>query len=517
MNRKYITILFLLAVTGIWFAACRKDHSTLDLNKSPDVKFDTVGASSFSVYQFERIVIKPKLITSIPESDLSFTWRVNLGSGDTLFQVVSTERDLDYEMRFKPNAAGKYHLVTCTVKEKNSAIEYVMAWPVVVRNNIGEGLVVAETKDNVNTDISHIMSPEVTSAFNKVSVKHHIYSAINGTTIPGLVKQMRFARMGTNDVMQAITDNGIFRYNTLDYTYSGTNNELFFTNVTPLKPQALGGIYQGDIYIGDNRFTVTYLNVAKKFGAPYDVKFVVPKQVALNGNSGSASSLGSYEPPYKVNFYDEVNGHFVNLSDQQFGDTKMNAYASNTTTPFNPGNTPNKVNLAAGVSPDRGFLHLLKDKTTGKVELYIFDAGFEQGTTVTPPNAIAFHDLSAGPDIQNASFFVMPDNQKVIYYATSTKIYAALYGASSPVFEERYTIPAGEQISTLQMYLQSGYPLTAPFITTNNKQLVMSTWNGTEGKVYLLPMINPGLGTIDVPNIKTFDGFDKITAIAPQK
>jgi hypothetical protein len=133
------------------------------------------------------------------------------------------------------------------------------------------------------------------------------------------------------------------------------------------------------------------------------------------------------------------------------------------------------------------------------------------------PAPKAVYNITSAPDISNATRFVFLDDQKVMYYATSSKIYAMLYSTTSPVFEERYSAPAGETITTLQVYQQVGYPTTTgPFIGTNNKQLIMSTY-GTEGKVYLMPIINAGLGNIDNGNIKTFGGFGKITAITPQK
>ena len=96
-----------------------------------------------------------------------------------------------------------------------------------------------------------------------------------------------------------------------------------------------------------------------------------------------------------------------------------------------------------------------------------------------------------------------------------------IYSSGSPVFEERYAAPAGEEITTLQVYQQSDYPFRyegwdPPYIETNNKQLVMSTYDGSEGKVYLLPLVNTGIGNIDDANIKVFTGFDRVTAITTQ-
>ena len=45
-----------------------------------------------------------------------------------------------------------------------------------------------------------------------------------------------------------------------------------------------------------------------------------------------------------------------------------------------------------------------------------------------------------------------------LYYATSDKIYAMLYSTNTPSFELKYTAPSGEEITTLQVYQQAGYP-----------------------------------------------------------
>ena len=135
------------------------------------------------------------------------------------------------------------------------------------------------------------------------------------------------------------------------------------------------------------------------------------------------------------------------------------------------------------------------------------------------PIAKAFFDLSTAPDINNAVHFVVLNDQNVLYYATKTKIYAVLFGTSVPTFSDRYTAAAGEEITTLQIYQQWDYPSRSggDFIATNNKQLIMSTYKGTEGKVYILPMINVGVGNIDLPKVKSYGGFGRITAIATQQ
>ena len=509
---KNIKILIRLAfiLLGTTTFSCYDDLSSLDVNPIQGVVVDTTGTSTLSVYQFDHLVVAPKLITGLSESDLSYKWRINLQPDDTLFQVIGEEKNLDYEIRFKPNAAGKYHLLYYTVTDNTTGLDYITSWPVTVRNNIGEGLVIAETQDGINSDLSHIMYSGVTTGYTGESVKHKVYSAINGSTIAGIVKQMRFTNIFGVDALLGITENSVIRINTLDYTLAGKNNDLFYGSSTNYQPQALGGIVQGDMYVGNGKLTGTYLGASREFCLPFDFTYTVPDQVAFNGYNNN--------PPVRINFYDEVNGHFVYLPTiTSFGDRKMHAAPAVTSGPFNPASLPNKVNVAAGVNTSGDFLHLLKDKTTGVFGLYVMDGGVDDYPNIIAPAPKALYDLSAAPEIQNATHFVLLDDQRVMYYATSSKIYAMLYSTATPVFEERYTIPAGEKVTTLQVYQQANYPAgTGPYLPANNRQLIMSTY-GTEGKVYLLPMINVGVGNIDVPNIKTFTGFDRITSITTQK
>ena len=376
---------------------------------------------------------------------------------------------------------------------------------------MGEGLVIAETSNGSNTDLSLIMSPEVTEDFNGESILRHVYSANNGgDLIAGLVNQMRFTTQLGSNILLAITDNSMTKVKTFDYSFGGMNDDLFYAAKNSYKPQLLGGIPQGDLYVGNNELTGTYLGITAKFGLPFDFAFKVPDHVAMNPAQANIA----------IDFYDESLGGFVYLPTiASYGDHSMHAITAVPGAAFNPASILNKINMAASTNIDGDFLHLLKDKTTGNVALYVMDGGGYVYPDYIAPAPKALYNFSNAPEIGNATQFVFLDNQKVMYYATDTKIYAALYGTSTPIFEERYTVPSGEKITTLQVYQQVGYPNNSeddPYISTNNKQLVMSTYS-TEGKVYLLPFKNLGAANIDTENIKVFNGFGKITAIVPQK
>ncbi|TKC60206.1 hypothetical protein FBD94_14945 [Pedobacter hiemivivus] len=509
ITKKICLFLFI----AISFLACKKDLSSLDNNKIDGVVVDATGTDVLNVFQFDHLVVKPKITTSLKETDLTYEWRINIIPSDTTSLILGTTKDLDAEIRLKPNNSLDYHQLKYIITDKSTGLKYITVWKVNVRNSIGEGLVIAETSaDGISSDISHIMSPLVTPDYASESIKRHVYSAINGKTIPGLIKEMLYTNVANANSIIATTPTSITTIRTLDYTFSAANDDLFFGHVGTYKPEAIYKVKQSEVYVENGKMAGSYLSITKKFGLPFDFKYQVPGQLAIN----------AYSDDVKVaaNFYDEKNGYFVYMpSVSTYGDRTMYPYPSISGGAFNPGNLPNKLNIAAGVGVGEDILHVLKDKTTGKLELYVLDkGGFNSDDWVTiPPTPKAFYDMSNAPGINEATKFVLLDNQKVLYYATANKIYAMLYGDATPTFQERYTLTAGETIGTLQIYRQSDYPYGELYLPTNNKQLIMSTYNGTEGKLYIMPMINIGIGNIDLPNIKSYGGFGKITAITTQK
>lgn len=508
MNYRNLTRLFLLMIGLTLMLACKKDLSSLDENKIEGVTVDNSADGTLNVVQFERLVLNPKVSTNLDEANLQYEWKINLVPLDTVTTLLATTKNLDKEISLPPTRSGYVHQLTYTITDKRNGLQYITSWNLTIRNGIGEGLVVAET-DGTNSDLSHIMHPLVTRDFTGETVKHNIYSAINGSKIPGIVTQMKHqARIAA---LFGITANGVFKVNTVDYKLAGRNEDLFFTHTGTFAPSALAAVSQGDIYIENGKMYSSYLEVGKKWGAPFDSKFNVPAHVAFDATNSDLVTV--------ANFYDEVKGQFVYLpSIQSFGDRTMHAYPSVSGQAFDPANLPNKMNVAASIGPDKDLLYLLKDKSSGKLELYTFSKSIDDYPNIIAPAPKAVYDLSAAPGINEAVKFVLYDEQRIMYYATPSKIYVVLFGGATPLVEERYAVAEGEQITTLQMFQQSDYPfLGGPYISTNNKQLIVSTYANMQGKVHIVPIRNLGSGVLDLPNIKTFTGFGKITAITSQK
>lgn len=509
MKIKHILLSLTLLIVGGLITSCIDDKSTLDINDIPGVAIDTTGMETLSVYQFDHLVVNPTVNSiGLSDSDLSYEWKINIQANDTNFIVIGEEINLDYEVRLRPNIPNRHYNLVFTVTDNSKELDYIMAWKTTVKNNLGEGLVIAETIDGNMTDLSILMSPEVTEDFESDRILSHVYSANNnGAYLDGIIKQMKFVSIYGINALLAITDNSVYSINTFDYAFRAANDDMFYSSKDEYHPQLLGKVDMGDIYVGNGQLTSTNLGSSRKIGIPFDFPYAIPDHVAMNPIK---------YPTVVLNFFDEELGGFVYLPSIAFGDKNMHPIPPMSGGAFNPANISNKENVAAATNQNGDFLHLLKDKSTGDLALYVLDGGVSQYPSPIPPSPLGYYDLSTAPDIANASNFVFMDNQKVMYYATSNKIYAVLYGGLTPVIEERYTAPVGEEITTLQVYNQVGHPNSSEYISTNNKQLIMSTYS-IEGKVYLLPIVNIGAGNIDEANIKIFGGFGKISAIEPQK
>lgn len=514
--KRYSRITMLLLLTlSLVYAACRKDTSSLDSNKIPGVTFDTTGQSSLSVYQFENLVVKPKLnIQGIDEKDLDYSWRLTLVYNDTTTTEIGNERDLDAEIRFPPSDPGReLHLIYVVTDTKHD-LKYIMNWRLTVRNNIGMGLVVAQTDGNGNSDLSHVMNPDITLAYNDESVKHNVFSSINGKYIAGDIKQMKYVKISDGNAIIALTNNSLTKISTLNYKQTAFNGELFFGPTTINNVQGIHMVYQNDVLAVNGQLHPTWMAISKKWGVPLDNTVKMPEVLAFNYFNPSAT-VNPYQPEVLVNLYNEEAGWFNYIGGlNSFSDRNPYRHPVQVGQAFNANNLPNKKNLAAGITVDKGFIHVLKDKTTSEVGIYLFNGGSYTETTI-PPLPTAYFDISNAPGIQNATLFTMLDDQRLFYYVSGNKVYAVMYGGATPVVEERFSASGTEQITVMDIYRQADYPYSPSYLPTNNKLLLVGT-HATEGKLYLFPMKNIGLGTLDIANAKSYGGFKKITAIASQ-
>lgn len=500
---NFLQWIFIFSSLFTFMVSCKDDLSTLDLNKLPEVSVDTTGQSSLSVFQFDKLALDPKvIITNDNGHEFTYEWFINLLPTSLEYIPIGNTKKLEYDVTLVPTNTGKPHQILLKITDKNTGIEYFQDWPLTIRNGIGEGLVIVETYDGQNTDLSHIMSPMVTPDYSDEKVTKKIYSGVNNSTIPGLVNNLRFSKFVSDNILLGSTANSLFAIKTLDYTLFKQNVDLYYTEQTSYGASFISSVTgpDFDVFIKDGKLYSSWL-ATSRIGLPWSNNYVIPSIIGLNAKN-DRGSLGHNI----INFYSEQLGQFIYQQAFQFGDLVMKPVPSMNSTLFNPNNVPNHKPISAAVNNQGDFIHVLQHKQTGNYGLYIMD-GFN--------NPKYYANLANAPEISQAIKFVPLLDQNVLMYATKTKIYAVVYSTTTPTFALRYTAAAGEEITTLNQFFQADYPKrdvtwSEPHISTNGKQLILGTYNGTEGKVHILPLINEGIANIDQANIKTYTGFGKI-------
>lgn len=497
--------LFLLFV----IVSCKDDLSTVESITLPEIKVDEADKKDLSVFQFDRLQFEPKIVQEGSESDnLSYEWKINIEARSTEYIVIGTDKKLDYVVNFAPTSFDYEHQVLLTITDENSGVAYLHDWKLTIRNGIGEGLVIVETYDGQNTDLSHLMSPLVTPDFDEEKLRYKVFSSANSYQIDGLVNNLVYTQVKSNKSLLGSTNSSLFNINMLDYQLDKRDEELYFVPQDGYGADFVGSIVQNEVIIRDGKLFASWMQV-NNIGLPFTNNFKVPAIVGLNAR---------YDyPEVLLNFYSEELGAFIyQPAFSNFGDRVMKPVAA-ATGAFDPSSVKNHENLAAGVNERGEFIHLLRDKQSQEQSLFILDGGgydSENGVKISP-KPLRKISLAGAPEIEQATQYVILPNQNVMLYATKTKIYGVVYGGSKPNFGLRYTAVSGEEITSLKVFQQANYPKLnekwdGKHFERNNKQLILGTYTGSEGKIHILPLINEGLANVDQKNITTYGGFGRI-------
>ena len=152
--------------------ACYDDKSTLPTVEYPTIFANKSGESQYLNASYgEEFVYEPRLywldgkdtvyLTEDTYGDYDYEWDLTVLStgADTTKQVISHERVLKTVINSTPTTSGySYYTLTLHVTHRASGVVKNLIWEMKVLSVYGGGLLVAETADEVNSDISLIMS-----------------------------------------------------------------------------------------------------------------------------------------------------------------------------------------------------------------------------------------------------------------------------------------------------------------------------------------------------------------------
>ena len=141
--------------------SCYDDKSTLATHLIDPVVIDTTGIkpAQYIGYQ-ERLTMTP-IITVGGESGgsrLLYEWTLAIFSkNNSEFEVISTDKVLN-EVISRPISVAPYTLRLTVTDTAHDNLQYQCSWSVYVQSSFLDGLLIADTKDGSNSDLTLVMN-----------------------------------------------------------------------------------------------------------------------------------------------------------------------------------------------------------------------------------------------------------------------------------------------------------------------------------------------------------------------
>jgi hypothetical protein len=544
----FIYGILITCCSALFFSSCYDDKSTLATNFIDEVLIDTTGIKKeqFIGYQ-ELLTIEPTITVggSDGESRLQYEWALAyFSTSNSEFEVISTDKALS-EVISRPISSAPYTLKLTVTDTANDNLQYLCLWNVYVQSSFLDGLLISDTKDGATSDLTLILNNQLTINYDKEEkVYRQILEKANGAPYSKLMTALTYEKFGNaliagsgiNQVW-AITDDGnCIRFNTQDFSINGTSYSDDESIIT-YKPAGLEFISLFRAYQMFFAYTTegfySFMNVSVNSFGWYDA--VMTGYMPDNGVIAATSSSSVY---YNHTVWlDQVRGAFYSYSGSASFGASVGNYQSNMV--FDPNAMADQTAVAAGIKEDGSIAtFLLKEKNSGSYAIYTLGQyreaeGFYDDnwnwTETAPATPASARNKYLIPDegkllLDNAVSIFFAQRENVLYVVTANGIYTILYGSGDTAVVStvaKYAPTAGETITSAKLY-QQGHQTndnatttgTPPFVTPlewNNKAIIVTTQKGEyEGKVYVMPITQTGIGTLDPSKALAYDGFGRI-------
>lgn len=507
-------------------SSCFQDKSSLDTNKIDEIVIEAPSMPSvLRVEYLEDVTFEPTIKVGDKVNPVGFTyrWEINQTPGYSDMVTLSTDRRLQATITSKILSAA-YTLVF-TVTDRYG-IEVQKSWPVYVSSAFREGIVVADTKDGVTSDLSLIMDQNVTTSYSKdLTIKRDIWKTATGSSHNSLIKNVTYALhkmsalLAKNMIVTISEDNDINMYDCENYSLYKNAQQIFPAKSATFIPQAFYTVNNTAwLLVANNKiYCINSNGIVTSFMLPVTGTNNVNNAVVIPDNSEGYGPLALW--------YDNTTGKIHNVTATYSTPAQGGEYTTQGV--FNPANLPDRNLVAGDMSIDgRCPTMLMKNNTTGNYELYSISVSYEgvdYSTIPSTPKLKADLPSELSPIINSAVsvFFCMFD--PIMYVATSSKIYAINFGGGVVSYSEKYSAPSGEQITRAKLYMQGRYrldrdefntvegPIYETPLALNTKAVLVATQKNTyEGNIYLIPQASSGNGTLDATQAKKYTGFGKI-------
>lgn len=514
MIKYFFEYVSILMVATMFFYSCDyKDKGVTDVTPVSDIVIDTTGIPvRHEIENGELLRISPGISREgTVAKDFEYEWRITKKPGSDLkvYDVIGREEELNAIVELTPSS--DFYTLWLRVTDKSTGLIKGIVWQVVVQTPIMQGLIVADSDNGIQSDLTLIQDtlfttgwvedPYATPLVNrKTVVKRNEFSRVHGNKIDGIVHSLFAQRLYQDGIyrnfLHGASPTDAFRINSLDYSIVARGKQLFYDNTVKLNVNRyfqsgsnvlLANSGKVSTRLAERNTTFGY----NKFGIEIPGDYYVNRHIAVHPTISSNAI-----------FYDEGLGKFLKLG--SYIDVKAKPTDCGAeTTPFEPRNMPGYQVLGGGVG------NLAEAR-------FVLKKGNQYGVFILTSAGAAkrMFDISDAPEIDKAVSFVFPSDQAVIYYATTTKVYSIrIPQGGNTTYTELYT--SSQSITMLEMLRRSG----SRAVPNSERCLLVISYDGTEGRITTLPIPTSGLdlGIVDVNRAVTFGGFKKISAVAVQE
>lgn len=489
--------LFRLIILGLLFlTACTEDKGNYDYDPINEITVSGIDETYYVVAGVTQLRITPEVTgTKYADDRLEYTWYTCFK--DAYFEhhhaPLATGKDLDTEIKLAP---GTYDLYL-TVRDTETDMEYNFKSALVVSTTMMKGFYLYGDKPDGTVGMDFLSTP---SGADTVLIKNiftnqsGIRGAVdlcfsgNNRVHASLENLWAITTEGTYKIASSIQKSSVFD---IDEEYN--ESAVFFPTIEVKRPLKVLDEFPGQSPSPVNTYTGGSVHYGRGI-ITEDAIFVgnVSQGFESYGNPVNRYSLQSTElfKPYEkafyrassttawmVLFYDYTNECFCTLrnSDGALSNATTCMKLADRPTDLFPWNQDGRTLLYGENEPQNGYCYALMKDLNNDNKYYIYRF-YVFRTTNIRKQAVYEIDLTAMPDLKQASMIRFFGNQLYILYSVGSKLYAYNFSSKQqPILLKDF----GEEITSLDFYY--GMDLINGWMPDYAIDLMVGTYSAANG------------------------------------
>ncbi|MCR5547618.1 MAG: hypothetical protein K6F25_02590 [Bacteroidales bacterium] len=506
---KRIAILIIPLALAL---SCYQDLSTTADQVIPDIEISGVP-DTLETFFGEEIALKAVATLGGEAYDgFVYEWAIDLRPRNSKDRISLSETpEMSYRVANQPNESP--YCLSFTATDSRSGLSKSVFCHVYVHSSLGEGILVAHTRDGGKTsDFDLLANKFVTYGYTGDVPRYtrNIYALANGQPLDGKVNAVMPVVRSDGDVYNETlilvgTDEHLIALDPLSFTVAKQDGALF-NGYKESTFEVHNLINYGQIMTAAQINGQLWLNICHTNNIFNKAGYSgIPSDVYTPTNIGYSYAVQQSD----VAFFHEQEGKFYYMHAQFSGYASF----SQVTDPIGADLSGGK-SLWAGAGREGRCAFLIQDASGIRHIVYLHPSEKE----------MIRYQLEPGQWLQDARYFAFCDNADILFMASENKVASVTILGGSPVYREINWAPENkaETITGIKFYTQGWYgshgfdynTYTFP-IATNRMQIVIFTYNEStgEGKIYLRPF-NVSTGLFTFKDNGVYGGFGRITAAA---